>query len=172
MGRTAEDLHGERRLNSARAFFQKPNELLFRFADAAKRGAETHANPIVRFFLRIFDSGVVERELGRSDRELRVTIESLESVRWKKFFGIPIVNLSGNANAEPADVKTGNWTDAGFFGEDSFPKTFNTFADASDRTEAGNDDASSIHAVTGFAGASTYCFIQRKVLLAMLPIKK
>src|SRR5207249_5594747 len=67
MGRAAEHLHCERWLNSARAFFQKANVLLFRFADAAERRPETDSDPVLRFFARIFDSGVVERELCRRD---------------------------------------------------------------------------------------------------------
>src|SRR4029077_1332851 len=83
-----------------------------------------------------------------------------------------IFDLSGDAHAEPAHVEAFNGTDSGLFGADPFPETFHTFADASDGAEPGDDNASPIHAVTVFCCASTYAFIQRKVLLATLPIKK
>ena len=67
MGGAAKDLHRQRRLNSTGAFLQKANVLLFRFAHTAERGAEADANPVLRFFTRIFNSGVIERELCRSD---------------------------------------------------------------------------------------------------------
>jgi len=62
MGGAAEHLHCERWLNSARAFFQKANVLLFRFANAAERSPETDADPVLRPLLRIFNPGVIERE--------------------------------------------------------------------------------------------------------------
>src|SRR5207302_8967054 len=111
-------------------------------------------------------------ELGRRDGKLGVAIESLQSMRRKKLFRVPVVNLSDHANAESARFEIVDPTNAGFLGANPVPKTFNAFADTSDRTETGNDNASPFHAVTFFARASTYCFIQHKVLLATLPIKK
>ncbi len=73
---------------------------------------------------------------------------------WKKFFRIPVADLAGDAHSEPAHIKTGDWPDAGFLGENAFPKTIDAFADASDWTEAGDDNACSIHAVTLFVRAS------------------
>src|SRR4029077_17024052 len=64
MGRTTEHLHGESRLNTARAFLQKPDVLLFRLAHTAERGAEADANAVLRSFTRIFDAGVVQSQLG------------------------------------------------------------------------------------------------------------
>src|SRR5882762_4165112 len=93
-------------------------------------------------------------------------------MRRKKFFRVPIFDQSGDANAEPAHVEIVDRTNAGLFGANAVPKTFDAFPDASDRTETGDDNASLAHAITVFACASTYCFIQRKVLLATLPIKK
>src|SRR5437588_12259868 len=116
MGRAAKNLHRQRGLNSARAFFQKSNVLLFRFANAAEGGPEADADPVLRFVVRIFNSGVVERELGRSDRKLRVAVESFQSMMREKLFSVPVPNLTGDPNAKPADVETGNWANAGFFG--------------------------------------------------------
>src|SRR5205814_9205940 len=100
----------------------------------------------------------------------------------KKFFRVPIVDLSGNANAEPSHVEVSNRCDASFLGENSVPKTFDTFANAGNWPKSCDDYASSslprslvrrrAHAVTVFARASTYCFIQSNVLLATLPMKK
>src|SRR5207302_2693396 len=135
MRRTAEDLYRESWLNSARAFFQESNVLFFGFTNAAKRGAEADADPILRFIVRILDSGVVERELGRRDGKLGVAIESLQSMRRKKLFRVPVVNLSDHANAESARFEIVDPTNAGFLGANPVPKTFNAFADTSDRTE-------------------------------------
>src|SRR5689334_15514112 len=104
MGRAAENLDRERRLNSARAFLEKANVLLFRFANAAERGSETDADPVVRFVVRVFDPGVVQREFRGSDRELCVPIKALQTMWRKKFFRVPIVDLAGDPNAKLAHV--------------------------------------------------------------------
>src|ERR1700730_1601104 len=168
----AEYLHGKSRLDAARALFQKPNVLLFRFANAAERSSEANADPVLWLIVRIFETGIIERQLCRRDRKLSVTIEPLQSVRRNEFFRVPVIDLSCDANTESAHVEAGNWTDAGFLGQNSFPKIFDAFADASNRTETGDDNATATHAVTLLARASTYAFIQRNVLLATLPIKK
>src|SRR5438270_1555430 len=151
MGRAAEDLHRERGLNAARAFFQKANVLLFRFTNAAQRGAETHADAIVRFVVRIFESCVVQRELCRRDRELHVTIESLQSMRGKKFFRIPVVDLTRHPNAELAYVEIVDLGNARLLGANSIPKALDAFADASNGTKTGDDNASAAHAITRLA---------------------
>ena len=76
-------------------------------------------------------------------------------MRRKKFFRVPIANFASNAHTKPARVKAGNRTDARFLSENTFPKTVDTFADASNGAEPGDDHASSIHAVTLFVRAST-----------------
>src|SRR5205085_11342719 len=92
--------------------------------------------------------------------------------RREKFLSVPVENFAADSNTESRDIKTLDRADPGFLSADAVPKTFDTFSDASDWPEAGNDYASSIHAVTVLCCASRYPFIQRKVLLAMLPIKK
>jgi len=155
MSRTAEYLHRERRLNSARAFFQKSNVLLFRFTNTAQRGAEANPDPVLRLIVRIFNSRVVEREFCRRDRKLGVTIKPFQTMGREKLFRVPIINLTRHSNTEPAHIKTGDWTNAGFLSKYSFPKAIDAFADASDRAKAGDDDASSTHAATRLAFAST-----------------
>src|SRR4051812_20286518 len=93
-------------------------------------------------------------------------------MRRKKFLRIPIVDLPRDAHAELAYIQILDCADAGFLGANPVPETLDAFADAGDRAQPGNDNASSVHAVTVFARASTYSFIQRKVLLATLPMKK
>ena len=154
MGGAAEHLHCERWLNSARAFFQKANVLLFRFADAAERSPETDADPVLRPLLRIFNPGVIERELCRCDGKLRVAVESFQTVWREEFLRVPIINLAGDTHAKAADVKIRNRTDPGFLGENAFPKTIDAFADASNGAEAGDDNASSIHIITLFVRPS------------------
>jgi hypothetical protein len=88
-------------------------------------------------------------------------------VRRKKLFGIPITNLAGATDAEGAGIEGCNAVDSALFGQNSVPKICAAMSDASDRANPGNDGASSTHAVTVLAWASTYAFIQRNVLFAM-----
>ena len=154
MGRAAENLHRERWLNSARPLFQKANVIFLGFTDAAERGSEADSDPILRFFLRIFDSGIIERQFCRRDRKLGVAIEPFQSMRREKFFRVPIIDLAGDPHTERAHIEIGDWADAGFLGFDPIPKTFDAFADAGNRAKAGDDNASSIHIITLFVRPS------------------
>ena len=91
-----------------------------------------------------------------------------QPVRRKKFFRIPIANFTRAAHVERTGIKAGNPANAAFFGENSIPKIFAAVPDASDWADAGDDGAPSAHAATLFSLVSTYAFIQRNVLLAML----
>jgi hypothetical protein len=150
MGRAAKNLDRQCGLNTACALFQEPNVLLFGFANAAQCRSEAHADTVFRFVLRVFNPCVIECEFCRRNGELRVTVESFQSMRRKKLFRIPVIRLAGNPNAERADIETLDPTNAGFFGQDSTPKAVNAFADASDWAKTGDDNASSFHAVTLF----------------------
>src|SRR5206468_9943007 len=81
-------------------------------------------------------------------------------------------NFARAPHMEYARVETRDAVDATFFRQDSVPEILNSGADACDRANTGNDRASSPHAVTLSALASTYAFMQRKVLLAILWVKK
>src|SRR5438552_11789724 len=85
---------------------------------------------------------------------------------------IPIANLARAPNLERLGVEARNPADPAFLRKNAVPETIDAFANASDRTESGDDRAPSAHAVTSFALVSTYAFIQRSVLLAMLLTKK
>src|SRR5437867_7059423 len=129
--------------------------LVLRFADATERGAEAYTNAVLRLFARIFNSGVIERELSRSHGELRVAIKPLQTLRRKKFFRVPIADFSGATHLERLRVKAGNVADPGLLGKDAVPKAFPSVPNAGDRTDASDDGASSAHAATLFALAST-----------------
>src|ERR1700720_2405054 len=172
MGGAAENLNGQSWLNPAGAFFQKSNELFFGFANAPECGAEADANSILRLFARIFQPCIIECEFGGRDGKLRVTIEPFETMRRKKFFRIPIANFTPAAHMERIDVKAGNPADAALLGKDRFPEVLPPMPDAGDWADAGDDRAPSAHAATWFPLVSTYAFIQRNVLLAMLRMKK
>src|SRR5207248_5808591 len=120
MGGAAKDLHRQSGLNSARAFFQKSNVLLFRFANAAQRGAEANPDPVLRLIVRIFNSRVVEREFCRRDRKLGVTIKPVQTMGRGKLFRVSLINLSRHPNTAPAHIQTGDRTNAGFLAEKSF----------------------------------------------------
>src|SRR5206468_3057996 len=81
-------------------------------------------------------------------------------------------NFARAPHMEYARVETRDAVDATFFRQDSVPEILNSGSNACDRANTGNDRASSPHAVTLSALASTYAFMQRKVLLAILWVKK
>src|SRR6266480_2223491 len=172
MGRATKHLHSERRLNSASALFQIPNVLIFGLADPAKCGAKTDADAMLRFFAGILKARIAERQLRRCDGKLRIAVEPFQTVRRKEFFRIPIVNLARATNLEGARIEACDALNTALLGENSVPKVFAPMSDASDWTDPGDDNASSAHAVTLFAFSSTYDFMQRNVLLAMLCMKK
>src|SRR5581483_1278124 len=141
MRRAAENLQRERGIHSARSFFQKSNVLIFRLANSAERGAETHADSMLRIFASILNARIIERHLRRRDGELRVTIEPLQTMRRKKFFRIPIRNLAAAMRVEDRRIETGDALDAASFRAQPAPEIFHAFADAGDRTDAGDDGA-------------------------------
>ena len=160
----------ERWVHAARSLFQK--RMLPRLCRLRPARAEADADPVLRFVVRIFDSCVIEREFCRRDGKLRVTIKPLQTVRRKIIFRNPIGNFPAALRVEqrwrrklvicPMPVSR-----PGFLS-----KSIDAFANAGDRTEAGNDDASSVHAVTGLALPRRTRFIQRNVLFATWPMKK
>src|SRR5207247_11283727 len=146
--------------------------LIFGFADAAERRAKADTDAMLWMFARIVNPGIVKSELRRGTRKLRVTINPIETLRRKKLLRVPVGNFGGATHLERLRIKSGNTGDPTFLSKNSVPKTIDAAANACDRTDAGDDRASSAHAVALFALASTYAFIQRNVLLAMLRIKK
>ena len=141
MRRSAEDLQRQRRIHAVHAFFQKPNVLIFCLANSAKGGSETHANARLRIFRRIGEASVIESELRRRDGELRVTIETFQSMRRKKIFRRPVTNFSSATRVKAARVESRDGNDATFFRANIVPEIFASASDASDRSEPGNDRA-------------------------------
>src|SRR5437667_1997055 len=116
MGRATKHLHSERRLNSPRSLFQIPDVLVFGLADTAKCRAKTDAHAMLRFFAGIVEARIVKRQLSRCDRELRIAVEPLQTMRCKEFFRIPIVNLAGATHAKGARVEARDAADSAFLG--------------------------------------------------------
>src|SRR5438876_10243819 len=172
MCRAAENLDSQHRIHPAHAFFQVTDMLIFRLADAAERRAKADTDAMLWMFARILDPGIVKSELRRGHRELRVTIKPLETLRRKKLLRVPVGNFSSTRNLKRLRIKSGNASDSALLRQNAVPKTIDAVANACNRTDAGDDRASSAHAVALFALASTYAFIQRNVLLAMLRMKK
>src|SRR5438105_1005325 len=129
--------------------------LIFGFADPAQRSSETHTASMLRLFARIFEASVVQSQLRRGNGELRITIEPLQALRRKKFFWIPILNFASAPHLERARVEVCDAADPAFLRENSIPKTIDTFADAGDGADSGDNRASSCHAATLFAVVST-----------------
>src|SRR5205823_6696024 len=113
------------------------------------------------FFTGIGELRVIERQLRRRNSELRIAVESLQTVRREKIFRIPIVNFAGATHPKGAGVEAGNTLDSAPLGENPVPKICAPTSDASDGPNPGDNGASSAHAVTGLAWPSTYAFIQR-----------
>src|SRR5438105_12588316 len=111
---------------------------------------------------------IFEGELCRYDRELCVPVQPFQTVRQKIFLRIPIANLAGATHMEHVRIEAGDVMDATLFRPDCLPEIVNPSSDAGDRANTGNDRASSPHAITLCALASTYAFMQRNVLFATL----
>jgi hypothetical protein len=176
MRRATKHLDSKRRLNAARALFQVSDVLFFGFANATQRSAKTDSDAILRLFAGILKAGILQGELRRDDSELRVTIKPFQPLRRKKLLGIPIANFTGTSHPKHAGIKTRDAADPAPFRHDSIPKPIETDSDAGNRTDTGDDRASSglprglvrrslgeggslwrrrAHAVTLFAFAST-----------------
>jgi hypothetical protein len=140
--------------------------LFFGLANTAERRAETDTYPVLRLFAGILNLSIIECQLCRYDCELRVAVESLQTVRRKKFLWIPITYFAGRANAEDAGIKTCNAADATFFRQNCIPKILASVSYAGNWPNSSDNSASLVHAVTLFVFASTYDFMQRSVLFA------
>jgi len=90
----AKDLKRQRRIDPARSFLQEANVLIFRLANATQRGPKTYPDSILGLFSRVDQPGVVQRHFRRRDRELSITIQPLQPVRWKKLLRIPVANFT------------------------------------------------------------------------------
>ena len=145
MRRSAEDLQRQRRIHAVRAFFQKTNVLIFRLANSAERGAETHANARLRILRRVGEAGIVQRHFGRGDRELRVAIETFQPMRRKKIFRHPVTNFSGATCVKTARIKSRDRDDAAFLRADALPEIFAPASDTCNRSDPGDDRSPSAH---------------------------
>src|SRR5437773_11612524 len=165
MGGTTEYLDRECGLDTASALFQVSDVLLFSLADAAQRGAEANTDAILWLFTGVLDLRIIKRQLRRYDGELRVAVKSLQTLRRKKFFWIPIANLASATNTENTRIEACDAPNATPFRENSVLEMIDAGADACDRPDTGDDRASSAHAVTLSALASPSALMQCNVLL-------
>src|SRR5947208_558298 len=127
----------------ARARFQISDVLLLGFADPAERRSEANADAILRLFARKFEPGILQGELCRYHRELRVTIQPFQAVRCKVVFGIPITNFARASHVEHARIEACDAANTTPFRQDSVPEILNTGTDARDRPDTCDDRASS-----------------------------
>src|SRR6266480_1289958 len=155
MSRTTKHLNSEGWLNSARAFFQISNVLLFGFADAPQRGAEADTDAILWLLAGVLNARIVQRKLCGHDSELGIAIKPFQSMRRKKLFRIPIANLAGTTHTENTRIESCDARNAALFRKDSVPKIIDAGADACDGADARDDRAPPVHAATLSALAST-----------------
>src|SRR5439155_11631705 len=130
--------------------------LIFGFADAAERRAKADTDAMLWMFARIVNPRIVKSELRRGHRELRVTIKPLETLRREKLLRVPVGNFGGATHLEWLRIKSGNTGDPTFLSKNSVPNTIDAAANACDRSDAGDDRASSSYSVGHYAIASTY----------------
>src|SRR4029077_4520319 len=114
-----------------------------------------------------FDVRIIERQLRRHDCELRIAVESFQTVRRKKYLRVPIMNLAGRAHAEDAGIEACDVVDTAFFRQNCVPEILASVADAGDWPNASDNSAFLAHVVTLLVFASMYDFMQRSVLFAM-----
>src|SRR6266513_5105065 len=95
---------------------------------------------------RIGQASVIQCHFGRGNGELGITIQALQSMRWKKFFRTPTGNFATAMGIEHRSIESGDARDSTFLGEDTFPKILDARPDASDRADPGDDCAPSLHA--------------------------
>ena len=77
----------------------------FGIRDPAERGAKADADAMLRIFARPLEAGVGERELGRADGKLRITIETLQPMGRKEFLRHPIRNFRRAMRVEDRAVE-------------------------------------------------------------------
>src|SRR5438128_7666231 len=107
MSGAAEHLKGQSWIHSPRSFFQKADVLIFSLANSAKRSPETDSDAVLRPVTGIFQASVIERELSGGNGELRVAIQSLQTVRREKFFRCPIANFAGTVRIKNGGIESG-----------------------------------------------------------------
>jgi hypothetical protein len=162
--------------------------LIFRFTDSTKRRAETDPDTVLRVFARIFESGIVEGEFSRSDRELGVAIQALETLWREELFRIPIKNFTAATNMKSLGIETGDPSNSGFLRSQALPEVLHTASNGGNGTQAG-DNGAAFHLLNRkghgghegkekvdfnhnfvfsvlFVVDSKYAFMQRNVLLA------
>src|SRR5256885_8027706 len=139
MRRTTEDLDGKSGLDAARALFQISDVLRLGFADPAERRSEANADAILRLVARIVDARVLQRELCRYHRELRVTIQPFQAVWCKVVFGIPITNFARASHVEHARFEACDAVNTTLFRHDFALEILNTRSDARDQSMNGSD---------------------------------
>jgi hypothetical protein len=70
---------------------------------------QTDADTMLRIFPRPIEASVGERELGRADGKLRITIETLQSMGRKEFLRRPVRNFRRAMRVEDRAVEAFTW---------------------------------------------------------------
>src|SRR4051812_24831524 len=98
---------------------------------------------MLRFLTRPAKPRVLEREFGRANGELRVTIETFQSMRWKELFRSPVRDLRRAMRVEDRAIETLYFLNPAFLRAETVPEILAPNADRGNRSEAGDDCASS-----------------------------
>src|SRR6476619_8330701 len=114
----------------------------FSIGDSPQRSAKTDADTMLRIFARPIEASVGERELGRADGKLRITIETLQSMGRKEFLRHPVRNFRRAMRVEDRAVEAFHLANAASLGTQTVPKTVPSNAGGGDRAEPGDNCAS------------------------------
>ena len=115
--------------------------LILGAGNSPERGAEAHADTMLRLFARSGQAGVFERQPRRCNGELRVAIQPLQAMRWEVIFRNPIANFTGAVGMESCGVERRYAPNPTLLRANPAPEIFFASADASDRSNAGDDGA-------------------------------
>ena len=96
--------------------------LTLRIGDAAERGSEADAHAILGNVGGIVQAAVFECELDRRHRELRVAIQSFQSMRRKNSFRRPIQDLACAGRLEDRSIEGRDRAYSRFFILDRLPE--------------------------------------------------
>src|SRR5205085_10746461 len=106
MGRAAENLQCQCRIHTACSLFQEADVLVFGLTNSSERGPKTHANPVLRMFLRVWDAGVIQGHFGGGDSELGITIKTLEAMGREELGRLPAGNFATAMGVEHRRIKS------------------------------------------------------------------
>ena len=110
---------------------------------AGVRRSHRNADAVTVFLIEI-EAGILEREIGRGQGELREAIHALGVLAAEPFFGAEILDLRGKFPVADGVLENRGAVDAGHACADVLPERFKPDTDRADDSHSRNDDAALI----------------------------